>query len=113
MFMMCSSRPASAAQVVNKPMSRLGAEARRVRCDSTPIATFGLLSMQFEAVNGNVMVGTSPVYETVADGDVRAQRKYVTRVVDYSNRIGFERSYSVGSSPVWRRITRACFAPNR
>ena len=116
-------------------MSRLGAEARRVRCDSTPIATFGLLSMQFEAVNGNVMVGTSPVYGTVADGDVRAQRKYVTRVVDYSNRIAFEGSYSVGSSPVlmratdvsatpskevrcgghcvYRRTTRAWFAPNR
>lgn len=60
--------------------------ARRVRCDSTPTAAFGLLSMQFEAVNGNVMVGTFPVYGTLADGDVRARRKYVTRVVDYSNR---------------------------
>jgi hypothetical protein len=37
-------------------------------------------------VDCDVMVGTSPVYGTVADGDVRAQRKYVTRVVDYSNR---------------------------
>jgi hypothetical protein len=42
--------------------------------------------MQFEAVNGNVMVGTFPVYGTLADGDVRARREYVTRVVDYSNR---------------------------
>ena len=58
---------------------------------------FGLLSTQFEAVDGNVMVTTSPGYGTVGHGDVKAQRKFVTRVADYSNRIAFEGAYPVGT----------------
>jgi hypothetical protein len=48
-----SSTPRPARPLAVSPTD----SARRVRCDSTPTATFGLLSMQFEAVNGNVMVG--------------------------------------------------------
>jgi hypothetical protein len=43
------------------------------------------------------MVTISPGYGTVGHGDVKAQRKFVTRVVDYFNRIAFEGAYPVGT----------------
>src|ERR1700733_4903295 len=61
--------------------------ARRGPCDSTPIAISGLLSTQFETVDGNVIATTSPDHRTVGHGDVKAQRKLMTRVVDYPNRL--------------------------
>ena len=69
--------------------------------------------MQFEAVDADIKVTTSPGYGTVGHGDVKVDRNSMTRVVDYSNRIMLEASRPVDAGVACVIVVLKCAESNR